>query len=126
MGKLIVAKADASIAGGVPLEGTGGENLRLPGNGDSRLSVRFKRTDPGYFSTIGLEVTQGRGFAAADRLGAPYVTVINEALARDLKDTFGIDDPVGHRVDLPAIGYQTPTVRQAMTIVGIVKNERVE
>ena len=34
----------ASISGDVPLEGTGGENLRLPGR-DERLLVRFKRAD---------------------------------------------------------------------------------
>jgi putative ABC transport system permease protein len=115
-----------SIAAGVPLEGSGGENLRMPGKAEPLLSVRFKRADPGYFSTIGLEVVEGRGFTTSDRLGAPFVTVINEALAKDLKDTFGIDDPVGQMVDLPAIGYQTPSVRQPMMVVGIVKNERVE
>jgi putative ABC transport system permease protein len=34
-------------------------------------------------------------------------------------------DPIGKAVDLPAIGFGTPTVRRLMTIVGIVKNERV-
>jgi putative ABC transport system permease protein len=116
----------ASIAGDVPLEGTGGENLRMPGNDDTRLPVRFKRADPAYFRTIGLDVVEGRGFSAADRLGAPYVTVINEALASDLKATFGVSDPVGRLVDLPAIGYQAPTVRRSMLVIGIVKNERVD
>jgi ABC-type antimicrobial peptide transport system permease subunit len=53
------------------------------------------------------------------------VTVINEALAADLQSTFGITDPIGQAVDLPAIGYLSPTTRQPMTIIGIVKNERV-
>jgi predicted permease len=116
----------ASITADVPLEGTGGENLRMPGNDDARLSVRFKRADAGYFSTVGLDIIKGRGFSTADRLGAPYVTVINEALARDLETTFGIADPVGRLVDLPAIGYQVPTVRVSTLVVGIVSNERVE
>jgi putative ABC transport system permease protein len=115
----------ASLAGDVPLEGTGGENLRTPATGDQRLLIRFKRADAGYFKTIGLELVRGRGFTAADRLGARYVTVINEALAADLQATFGITDPIGQIVDLPAIGYLTPTTREPMTIVGIVKNERV-
>ena len=59
----------ASIAGDVPLEGTGGENLRTPATGDERLLVRFKRADPGYFPTMGLEIVKGRGFSRADRLG---------------------------------------------------------
>jgi len=116
----------ASIAGDVPLEGTGGENLRTPSTGDERLLVRFKRADPGYFPTMGLEIVKGRGFSRADRLGSAYVTLINEALARDLAARFGMTDPVGQVVDLPAIGYGSSTSRKLMTIVGIVKNERVE
>jgi putative ABC transport system permease protein len=115
----------ASLAGDVPLEGTGGENLRTPATGDQRLLVRFKRADAGYFKTIGLELLRGRGFNATDRVGSQYVTVINEALAAQLQSTFGMTDPIGRVVDLPAIGYQTPTTRESMTIVGIVKNERV-
>jgi putative ABC transport system permease protein len=115
----------ASVAGDVPLEGTGGENLRTPSTGDQRLLVRFKRADPGYFKTIGLEIVKGRGFTRADRIGSNYVTLINEALAKDLAATFGMNDPVGQIVDLPAIGYLSPTERKPMTIIGIVKNERV-
>jgi putative ABC transport system permease protein len=116
----------ASVAGDVPLEGTGGENLRTPATGDQRLLVRFKRADPGYFPTIGLEVVRGRNFSRADRLGSAYVTVVNEALARDLDATFGMKDPVGQVVDLPAIGYGASTSRRPMTIIGIVRNERVQ
>ena len=95
----------ASLAGDVPLEGTGGENLRTPSTGDQRLLVRFKRADSGYFKTIGLDLVAGRSFSSADRLGTPYVTVINEALAQDLASTFGMTDPVGHVVDLPALSF---------------------
>ena len=42
----------ASVSGDVPLEGTGGENLRMPGS-DERLLVRFKRADAGYFAHHG-------------------------------------------------------------------------
>ncbi|MBY0492633.1 MAG: ABC transporter permease [Cyanobacteria bacterium] len=116
----------ATIAGDVPLEGTGGENLRTPSTGDQRMLVRFKRADAGYFRTMGLEITRGRGFTRADRPGSPYVTVINEALARDLSSTFGMIDPVGQVVELPAIGFGSPTVRKQMTVIGIVKNELVQ
>ena len=51
----------ASISGDVPLEGTGGENLRMPGR-EERLLVRFKRADASYFSTMGIPVREGRGF----------------------------------------------------------------
>ena len=113
----------ASIAGDVPLEGTGGENLRLPGR-EERVLVRFKRADHAYFDTLGIPVSSGRGFTAADRIGAPYVTVVNEALAARLRERFGMQDPVGQLVDLPALGFG-PDRRESMTVVGIVGNERV-
>ena len=60
----------ASVAGDVPLEGTGGENLRMPG-GEDRLLIRFKRADAGYFRTLGIPVVAGRGFMLEDRVGHP-------------------------------------------------------
>jgi putative ABC transport system permease protein len=116
----------AAMAGDVPLEGTGGEFLRLPGRPDERLNVRFKRAGDGYFETIGIGIVDGRTFTDRDRTGSPWVTVINEELAAQLKSTFDIADPVGRLVDLPAIGYGSPTVRQPMTVIGIVKNEKVQ
>jgi putative ABC transport system permease protein len=113
----------ASVSGDVPLEGTGGENLRMPGS-DQRLLVRFKRADAGYFATMGIDVIAGRAFTPADRIGAPYVTVINEALARRLQDRFNVTDPLGQSVDLPTLGFG-PDRRAAMTIVGVIRNERV-
>ena len=113
----------ASVSGDVPLEGTGGENLRMPGS-DERLLVRFKRADAGYFATMGIDLVVGRGFTPADRVGSPYVTVINEALALRLKDRFKVTDPLGQSVDLPTLGFG-PDRRATMTIVGVVRNERV-
>ena len=114
----------ASVAGDVPLEGTGGENLRVPGR-EERLLVRFKRADAGYFATLGIPVLKGRGFTPGDRAGAPYVVVVNEALARQLEERFGIREPVGEAVDLPALGFVRDR-RETMTIVGVIGNERVQ
>jgi predicted permease len=114
----------AAISGDVPLEGTGGENLRLPGR-DERLLVRFKRADADYFSTLGIPVRAGRGFTAQDRIGTPYVVVINEALAARLRETFNIAQPLGAEVDLPLLGFGRDR-RGTMTIVGVIGNERVQ
>lgn len=122
--RAIAGVTDASISGDVPLEGTGGENLVMPGR-DGRLLVRFKRADAGYFATLGIGVVAGRGFTPADRVGSPYVTVINEALAARLRDRFGVVDPVGQAVDLPALGFGRDR-RATMTIVGVIRNERVQ
>ena len=115
----------ASLSSDLPLEGTGGENLRMPGTTEPLLSVRFKRAGAGYFETMAIGLMDGRTFTEQDRLGAPYVTIINEALAAQLHSRFGMVDPVGKLVDLPALGYGFTTTRQAMQIVGVVKNERV-
>ena len=122
--RAIPGVADASISGDLPLEGTGGENLRMPGN-DDRLLVRFKRADAGYFSTMGVGIVAGRGFTPEDRIGSPYVVVVNEALAARLRDRFGVSNPVGQGVDLPALGFGRDR-RATMTVVGIVRNERVD
>jgi putative ABC transport system permease protein len=115
----------ASLSSDLPLEGTGGENLRMPGTSEPLLGVRFKRAGAGYFETMAIPVMEGRAFTDRDRLGAPYVTVINEALAEQLRGRFGMADPVGKFVDLPALGYGFTTARESMQVVGIVKNERV-
>lgn len=114
----------ASISGDVPLEGTGGENLRMPGR-EERLLVRFKRADASYFSTMGIPVREGRGFTEQDRVGTPFVAVVNEALAERLRDTFGVGEPVGTAVDLPLLGFGRDR-RGTMTIVGVIGNERVQ
>ena len=122
--RAIPGVVSAAISGDVPLEGTGGENLRMPGN-EERLLVRFKRADADYFGTLGIPVIAGRGFSPDDRAGTPYVAVVNEALARQLADRFGLVDPVGQAVDLPALGFGRDR-RASMIIVGIVGNERVQ
>jgi predicted permease len=114
----------ATLSGDMPLEGTGGENLRLPGR-EERMLTRFKRADEDYFRTLGIPVRSGRVFTASDRVGSPYVTVINEALAARLRDTLGIHNPVGAVVDLPALGFGRDR-RVSMTIIGVIGNERVQ
>ncbi|HWI17543.1 MAG TPA: ABC transporter permease, partial [Vicinamibacterales bacterium] len=121
--RAIPGVTDASFSGDLPLQGTGGENLNMPGR-DERMLVGFKRADANYFSTMGMGMVAGRGFTAGDRAGSPYVTVINEALAARLRDRFGIHNPIGQGVDLPALGFGRNR-RVTMTIVGVVRNERV-
>ena len=66
----------------------------MPGS-DERLLVRFKRADAGYFATMGIDLVSGRGFTPADRVGSPYVTVINEALALQPQGSLQGGRPVG-------------------------------
>ena len=113
----------ASVSGDIPLEGTGGEFLMMPG-GDERLLVKFKRADGGYFKTMGIPVVAGRTFTAGDHAGAPLVTVINDVLARRIEAFFGVTVSPGSIVDLPLLG-QGEARRKPMTIAGIVRSERI-
>jgi putative ABC transport system permease protein len=112
-----------SMASHVPLEGAGGENLRVTGR-DERVLVRFKRVDPDYFATLTLPVA-GRAFNTSDSLGAAPVAIINERLAQRIVDQFGIRNPLGSTVSLPALAYSGSVTRVNMTVVGVAGNERI-
>jgi len=75
----------------------------------------FTIATPGYFSTLGVPILEGRDFIDADNDSAPLVTVVNEALARQ---SFPNGDAIGHRI---RSGYDGTGF---MTIVGIVANMR--
>ena len=77
----------------------------------------FRLTTPGYFATIGTPLRRGRDFSAADTYDGPFVTIISEALARQV---FPNEDPIGHRI---RCGLDSPNY---MTIVGIVGDIRDE
>ncbi|HKW65079.1 MAG TPA: ABC transporter permease [Candidatus Acidoferrum sp.] len=52
----------------------------------------FNVVGPGFFSTVGIPLVQGREFSPRDAVGAPKVVVINEAFA---KQYFPEQNPIG-------------------------------
>ncbi len=50
---------------------------------------------PDYFQTVGIPVTNGRGFTMADDRTSEAVVIVNESMARDL---FGASDPINQRL----------------------------
>lgn len=68
---------------------------------------------PGYFSTMGVRLLQGRLLEASDGAEAPPVVVINEAMAHHF---YGNDNPLGRRIKLPSGSNNDPWT----TIVGVV------
>jgi predicted permease len=107
----------------LPLEGAGGEYLDVPGRTD-RILVRFKRIDPGYLSTLEIPVIAGRNFSADDTPESPRVVLINQELARNLRDRFGVTDPIGQTIVIAAPGFDAGGVRPNVQIVGVIGNER--
>lgn len=115
------------MAQSLPLGSAGGEGLRVAG-GAKPIVVRFKRVDANYFNALGIPLLAGRPIGVNDRPGAPMAVVINETLAAALSKNFGIADPVGRVVNLPAISYpaRLGSPRVDFHIVGIVRGERTE
>ena len=80
--------------------------IRLP-------QALFTVVMPEYFRTVAVPLRSGRDFRAADTYDAPFVAVINDALARQ---AFGDANPIGRKI---ACGLDSPNW---MTIVGVVGN----
>jgi putative ABC transport system permease protein len=117
----------AAVSSDVPLLGVrGGDQMRVPGR-EAGVGVRFKRVDPGYFRALDIPLRSGRGIADEDRAGSPLVVVINEELARRLRQDFGMNDPVGKTVSIACPRYvkQKDVDRADLQIVGVIRDERV-
>jgi putative ABC transport system permease protein len=83
-----------------------GRPQRPPGEFDE---AKYRPVGAGYFETIGIPVTRGRGFVASDNEDHPLVAAINESMARKF---WGSTDPIGQRVSFSEDKWRT--------IVGIV------
>lgn len=77
-------------------------------------TVRSNVVGPGFFSTLGVPVLQGRDFADSDTASSPHVSIINEEFARRFLPN---QNPLGH-----VIGPENGVF--PMTIVGVVKNHK--
>jgi putative ABC transport system permease protein len=88
----------------------------LPATFDvSAPNAVFSVVAPDTFTTAGIPLRAGRDFNDGDTYDAPFVAVINEALARQ---AFPNQDPIGHSI---FCGLDS---MNAMKIVGIVGNVR--
>ena len=115
----------AALAQGLPLEGVQwGEYLNVAGVREPLL-VRVKLADPSYFGVFDIPVLSGRGIEARDRAGTPPVVVINQKVAHELRQKFGMANPVGRTVDIDVVGYgPIPESNVKFQIVGVIRNER--
>ena len=89
-----------------------------------RKPAFFKMVSPSYFRTLGLTLRQGRGLSDRDVQGTPFVTVINDTMARK---AFVNEDPVGKRILVQQIvpGKTQLGPEIAWEVVGVVADERV-
>ena len=104
--------------GGSLAWGFGGAPFRLegrpapePGKEDYAGS---ENTTPGIFKVYGIRLLQGRDFLETDRLGAPNVVIINQAMA---KKFWPGESPIGKR-----IGGTDPAAPDWAEVVGVMSD----
>jgi predicted permease len=74
--------------------------------GQDRATVVSASVDPGYFSSLGVQLVQGRAFAPTDRAASPWVAIVDETFAaRYLKP-----DPIGQRIRFVDFGGRVAEV----------------
>jgi putative ABC transport system permease protein len=79
-----------------------------------RPTALYRAVAPGYFSSMGVRLREGREFSIDDRPNSPPVVVINESMARRW---WSGRSPLGARLIWPEV-EGSPT----LTIVGVVDN----
>jgi putative ABC transport system permease protein len=80
--------------------------------------AKYRPASTGYFETIGIPLLRGRSFAPADTADLPWVTVINESMAREY---WRGQDPIGKRLQFGA-----ETWRTVIGVVGDVLHEGLD
>jgi putative ABC transport system permease protein len=84
---------------------------------DERIEYPFETVSPGFFETVGMAMTRGRGFSDADTPDAPPVVVINETFANL---AWPRQDPIGRRIR-PGDDTSDGPWR---TVIGVIRDAR--
>jgi predicted permease len=80
--------------------------------------AKYRPASAGYFETIGIPLLRGRSFTPADTADSPWVTVINESMAREY---WGGQDPIGRRLQ-----FGSDTWRTVIGVVGDVRHDGLD
>ncbi|NYF80870.1 ABC transporter permease [Granulicella arctica] len=89
----------------------------LPVDADHPAWSNFSVASPGYFSTMGIPLKQGRDFESEDTHESEMVAVISESLARR---SFGDVDPVGKQI---RCGLDSDKWMMVVGVVGDVRQD---
>jgi len=106
----------SAIVGNHPVDPGSQNSWRVVGReaeGQNWPEVPIRRVSSGYFETVDLPFRSGRAFEQRDGPTDPAVSIINETLARRFFDG---REPIGQQIRLWGA---------ARTIVGVVKDERI-
>ncbi len=117
--------ASAAVTDPLPLTSNNDTVIEIEGrqldmNRLTHMSVDFRTVSTDYFHTMGMRLTQGRGFTDGDQEGALPVTIINETLARN---QWPGENPVGKRFRY-LDGPPDQATTRYLTIVGVVADAK--
>ena len=110
---------DAAITDALPFSANGGSSsFEIVGQVLSPSAPpphgNIRAITPDYFSTLKIQLVEGRFFTSTDQATTQKVAIIDETLARDY---WGGEDPLGKQIELER--------DKPITIVGLVKHARV-
>jgi len=108
--KTVAIGSDAPFVGG-----WSAAMMSVDGITKDRVRFYIHRTTPGFFTTLGISLLQGRDFTTNDRAGTPPVVIVSEATARRFWPN---REAVGQRIRIG--GPQAPE----FTVVGVAANAR--
>ena len=108
----------------LPPYGGIGSDIEIPGKTHAeKWRAIFQLCSEGYFQTLGLHLTRGRTFSAAEVDGARKLAVVNQTLVNKY---FGQDDPIGERIKLSMLETfrDGPVPDPVFEIIGVVKDAK--
>jgi predicted permease len=91
---------------------------QLLGPGQTNPSIQNTRATGDYFRVMGIPLRRGRWFTDADIVGAPYIAMISESMARRF---FPDQDPIGKRIRESGPDLTNLPFREIVGVVGDVK-----
>jgi predicted permease len=107
---VIPAFTDSNSSGNITVEGyQAGE--------EEEMNAGQNWIGPGYFSTMGIPLVQGREFGPSDTASGPKVAIINEAMSSRF---FANRNPIGARFTFGS----GDKVRPDIEIIGVVKDSK--
>ena len=116
---------DAAVGSTAPLLGyaSKGAGIEIEGRTTEVPSgTGFHVASPEFFTTLRINLQQGRVFTQHDRIGTPRVAVINQTAADQL---FPGEDPLGKRIR-PHIEPAYETAEKFVEIVGVVADAKYD
>jgi putative ABC transport system permease protein len=112
----------AAVAGNLPFTYNGDSTfIAIEGRADpppdQRLDVVYRAIGPGYFSTMGIKMVQGRDFNEQDKSDSVQAVVISEKTARHY---WPGENPIGKRLKPGSTTSEIPW----REVIGVVKDTR--